>query len=73
MIEIITYILYVVSFLGLLIAYIKARSYIKALEEYIELQDKEICLLEFKAKLQDCLLKVYRKGAEDKEQDCNVK
>lgn len=71
--ELIYYVFYIVLFLLLLIAWIKARSYIEALEEYIKLQDKEIHLLEFKAKLQDCLLKFYRKGVEDKEQDCNVK
>lgn len=62
--DVITYILYIISVLGLLIAYVKARNYIKTLEEYTELQDKEICLLEFKAKLQDCLLKAYHNGVE---------
>ena len=38
--DVITYILYIISVLGLLIAYVKARNYIKTLEEYTELQDK---------------------------------
>ena len=33
--EMIAYLLYIISVLGLLIAYVIARSYIKALEEYI--------------------------------------
>lgn len=71
--ELIAYVFYIVLFLLLLIAWIKARNYIEALEEYIKLQDKEIHLLEFKAKLQDCLLKAYRDEEENRKCSCDVK
>ena len=65
--EIITYILYVLSFLALLHAYVKVQRYIKTLEKYIKLQDTEIFLLDLKAKMQDRLLELYREAAKNNE------
>lgn len=71
--EMIVYILYIVSFLGLLIAYVIARSYIKALEEYIKIQDTENHLLELKTILQDKVIKIYRDEEENRKRSCDVK
>lgn len=65
MIEIVTYILYTICILLLLIAYVKIRSYIKLLKEYIELQNIEIILLEVKTLLQDKLLMLYNEKSKN--------